>query len=94
MFVRWKRRKLAQKESACSQAYSLYAVLVRNQRVEGKTMQQVVKYLAYISESDIEDPAERLRFWERVDKGLIDLHLPPDQVEAIDQKLNRVVPRT
>jgi hypothetical protein len=93
MFVRWKRRRLAQRDAADLPHYSLYAVLVENNRVDGKTMQRVVRYLAYIAESDVRDPGERARFWDRVEETLDEMGVEGDSRAAIEDKLASVVER-
>ena len=93
MFVRWKRRRLAQRDAAGLPHYSLYAVLVENNRIEGKTMQRVVRYLAYIAEHDVHDPVERARFWEKVGETLDEMEIDGESRAAIEEKLAAVVER-
>jgi hypothetical protein len=93
MFVRWKRRRLAQRDAAGLPHYSLYAVLVENHRVDGKTMQHVVRYLAYIAESDVRDPVECGRFWSRVEETLNEMGIDGETRGAIEEKLAAMVGR-
>lgn len=93
MFVRWKRRRLVQRDAAGLPHYSLYAVLVENHRVDGKTMQRVVRYLAYIAESAVRDPEEGARFWDRVEETLDEMGVEGESRAQIEEKLASVVVR-
>jgi len=93
MFMRWKRRRLVQHDGNGLPQYSLYAVLVENQRVEGRTMQRVVKYLGYIAEIAIHHDEERERFWERIAEALNDMALEPERRRIIEEKIAVLVPR-
>lgn len=93
MFVRWKKRQLISDNTHVDESnLSLYAVLVENHRVEGKTRQKVVKYLGYINESHINDPSDQERFWQQVTSNLNGLHLEPEDHQKITTKLLEVVP--
>jgi hypothetical protein len=93
MFVRWKHRTLAARNGSGANVRSLYAVIVKNHRVEGRTRQKVVKYLAHITESDIDRPEHREYFWQRVDQGLAGLGLGREERAEIEAKLAGVVRR-
>jgi hypothetical protein len=93
MFVRWKNRTLATRTGSGLNDRSFYAVIVKNQRVEGRTRQKVVKYLAHINESEIDLPEHREYFWQRVDLGLRDLDLSREERAEIEMKLAGVVRR-
>ena len=93
MFVRWKNRTLARKDSSVPAERSLYAVIVKNQRVEGRTKQKVVKYLAHISEPHLAAPRHQSQFWERAELALAELELTPEQRKEIEEKLESVVAR-
>jgi hypothetical protein len=99
MFVRWKNRTLARKNGSGPAERSLYAVIVKNQRVEGRTKQKVVKYLAHISEGHLNDPIHQSHFWERVDQALAELvsvpelAMTPELRKEIESKLASVVAR-
>jgi hypothetical protein len=87
MFVRWKTRKLAGEDGISPEKISLYAVLVENHRIEGKTRQKVVRYLGYINESQIGDPAHQHRFWEQVDSNMRGLSLTSAEQIALEAKI-------
>jgi hypothetical protein len=93
MFVRWKNRTLAKKHSSVPAERSLYAVIVKNQRVEGRTKQKVVKYLAHISESQLGDAEHQANFWLRADQALAELELTAEQRTEVEEKLASVVAR-
>ncbi len=93
MFMRWKRRRLMQYDVDGRPQYSLYAVLVENQRVEGRSMQRVVKYLGYIAEIAIHHDEERERFWGRIAASLNDMALDPERRRMIEEKIAVMVPR-
>lgn len=93
MFVRWKNRTLTARNGAGPNSRSFYAVIVKNQRVEGRTRQKVIKYLAHINESEIDLPEHREYFWQRVDHGLTDLDLTHEERFEIEAKLAGVVRR-
>ncbi len=93
MFVRWKKRQLSTDAGTLeSTNVSLYAVLVQNNRVQGKTRQRVVKYLGYINEAALSDPNHQSRFWQQVRKNLETLKLEPEEHLKIITKLIAVVP--
>jgi len=93
MFVRWKKRQLSSDSSHIDESnLSLYAVLVENHRIEGKTRQKVVKYLGYINESHLNDPSNQERFWQQVTSNLNGLQLAPEEYGKIATKLSEVVP--
>ena len=73
MFLRFKSRIIGKVDSSNPPSRSLYAVVVHNQRIEGKTRQRVVKYLAQISETDIPDPLHQRRFWNRATLAMDDV---------------------
>ena len=93
MFVRWKNRTLAKKHGGVPAERSLYAVVVKNQRVDGRTKQKVVKYLAHIGERSLHDVEHQANFWLRADQALAELELTPEQRAEIEEKLLTVVPR-
>jgi hypothetical protein len=93
MFVRWKNRTLAKRHGAVPAERSLYAVVVKNQRVEGRTKQKVVKYLAHISERCLMDPQHQANFWQRADQALSEIEMTPEQRIEIEEKLLAVVAR-
>jgi hypothetical protein len=93
MFVRWKTRKLAGEEGVSPEKTSLYAVLVENHRIEGKTRQKVVRYLGYISESQIDDPVHQRRFWEQVENNMRGLSLTSAEQIALEAKITGRVAR-
>lgn len=93
MFVRWKKRQLiGDSEHLEESNLSLYAVLVQNHRVEGKTRQKVVKYLGYINEANLTDPSTQERFWQQVVNNLQALELGAEDYQKITTKLAEVVP--
>ena len=93
MFVRWKTRKLAGEDGVSPEKTSLYAVLVENNRIEGKTRQKVVRYLGYISESQIGTLSHQRRFWEQVENNLNGLEITSDERAALAAKIADRVPR-
>jgi hypothetical protein len=93
MFVRWKNRTLARKHGSDPAERSLYAVIVKNQRVEGRTKQKVVKYLAHISEQHLADQQHQANFWHRTDQALAELELTAELRAEIEEKIASVVPR-
>lgn len=93
MFVRWKNRTLAKRHGAVPAERSLYAVVVKNQRIEGRTKQKVVKYLAHISERCLMDPQHQANFWQRADQALSEIEMTPEQRTEIEEKLRVVVAR-
>lgn len=93
MFVRWKNRTLAKRHGAVPAERSLYAVVVKNQRIEGRTKQKVVKYLAHISERCLMDPQHQANFWQRADQALSEIEMAPEQRAEIEEKLRVVVAR-
>lgn len=93
MFVRWKKRTLAPKNGSTTPERSLYAVIVKNQRIEGQTRQKVVKYLAHINEALLADPLHQSHFWERAEQGLAELQLEPALKKEIEKKLAATVAR-
>lgn len=95
MFVRWKKRQLSSDiNNPETRNVSLYAVLVENHRVEGKTRQTVVKYLGYINEASLGDTFHQERFWQQVKGNLKALGMQEDQDDyrRIASKLLEVVP--
>jgi hypothetical protein len=93
MFVRWKTRKLAGEDGLSPEKTSLYAVLVENHRIEGKTRQKVVRYLGYINESQIGNPAHQRRFWEQVENNMSGLNLTSTEQLALAAKITERVAR-
>jgi len=95
MFVRWKKRQLSSDTAAFDTPnISLYAVLVKNHRIDGKTRQKVVKYLGYINEASLEDSAHQERFWQQVRGNLDEMGMETEQEEyqKIIAKLAETVP--
>ena len=96
MFVRWKRRNTNPKRTRGWPGlaeHSLYAVLVRSDRVDGKPRQRVVRYLAHIGEQYTGATAHQQYFWERVDAQLDDLGLDDAIRQSVTSSLIEVVPR-
>jgi signal recognition particle GTPase len=86
MFVRWKRKVLKnQKET------TLCAVLCQAYRENGKPKQKVIKYLASIRETSI-DEITRNQFWHEVNEKLKGMDIGPEEMEKIIAKLSTVVP--
>jgi hypothetical protein len=94
MFVRWKKRQLSNEIGDIdSSNMSLYAVLVENSRIDGKTRQRVVKYLGYINEVHLSDTQHQERFWQQVMSNLDGMELVQSQHVKITAKLAEVVPK-
>jgi hypothetical protein len=109
MFIRWKRRRLGPQRGARSAnrppRYSLDAVLVRAERVNGQPRQRVVRYLgsfpeSYLSAIGAEQSFEgigatalQLQFWRAVDWHLADLGLDEATCELLAAKIAERVPR-
>ncbi len=66
---------------------SLYAVLVRSARVNGKPRQKVIKHLARAAEKHLDQLWQRVVFWDEVRPKLVALRLPPDELAKIEQQL-------
>lgn len=93
MFVRWKKRQLSAESGKPDEINtSLYAVLVENNRIEGKTRQKVVKYLGYINESAVNEKIHQERFWQQVKSNLDPMGLDQSEYSKIISKLADVVP--
>lgn len=95
MFVRWKKRQLSSDiNTPEARNISLYAVLVENHRIEGKTRQTVVKYLGYINEAHLGDTLHQERFWQQVMGNLRTLGMEESKEDyrRIVSKLLEVVP--
>jgi hypothetical protein len=96
MYVRWKRRKLRKglgrkREEDAGHARS--AVLVESHRVNGQPRQKFVAHLGSIHERFIGTPLHHRLFWIDVHAKFKRLELDHDQRVAIEQAVERVVPR-
>jgi hypothetical protein len=98
MFVRWKRRRCADKRWYVRDAdgeycdvwearFLLSAVLVRSERRGGKPRQKVVAHLGGIRENDLDEVMPRSRFWSGAAAKLNGLGLDPDARDRIDSAL-------
>lgn len=95
MFVRWKKRQLSSDiNNPEARNISLYAVLVENHRIEGKTRQKVVKYLGYINEAHLGETLHQRRFWQQVTGNLrmLGMQEEQDDYRRIVSRLLAVVP--
>ena len=71
------------------------AILVENVRIDGNATQRHVAYLGGITESAIalDTPAQRIYFWNGVERKLAALKLPTKLRIAIMQTIAKRVPR-
>jgi len=96
MFVRWKRRRLKKKigrKGNEDAGYTRSAVLVKSHRVNGEPRQKFVAHLGYVKERLIDQPHIQSWFWRGITSKLDQLDLDLDQRVAIEQAIERVVPR-
>ncbi len=101
MFVRWKRRKKAQKRPGqygpprcrSENGDSLYCVIAESKRVKGSPRQKVICYLGSVDEGDTERLCVRVDFWDHVVANLDRLRLVPAERTKIEGSINRVVSR-
>lgn len=70
----------------------IYAILAENREVEGKIRPKTIKYLGGLRENH-PSPYRRIRFWEKVEKNLSELELPPETMEKIIISLEKRVPK-
>jgi hypothetical protein len=97
MFVRWKIRvpwRAWYKDFPWrNPGMSFSAVLVRSERVNGKPRQKIVAYLGHIKEKNLDSKAQRLYFWESVDRPLDALVLSPAERQQIEEEILQRVDR-
>ncbi|MFZ3055708.1 MAG: hypothetical protein WA098_03035, partial [Smithella sp.] len=58
------------------------AILAENREVEGKIRPKTIKYPGGLRENH-PSSYRRIRFWEKVEKNLSELELPPEMMEKI-----------
>ena len=100
MYVRWQSRKRRtvklwrQRDTRRKDDIYWSAILVENVRVKGKPAQRHVAYLGGITESAmaLDTPAQRIYFWNRVERQLAGLKLPAKTRAAIMQAITKRVP--
>ena len=94
MFVRWKHQPARRRrEPAPAGERMLCAVLVEHHRVDGRSRQRVVRYLAAIRGGKLVYPPSTDRFWQDVDRTLADLAIDEAERQAIEGKVAATVPR-
>ena len=97
MFVRWKTRvpwRAFYKDFPHrNPGKSFSAVLVRSERIDGEPRQRIVAYLGHIKEEYLDSKAQRLYFWEGVDRQLNALTFSPEERQRIEEQLRAVVTR-
>ena len=94
MYVRWKRRKLTRRLRDDSEpGHSLYAVLVKSERINGQPRQRVIKHLGSFRGKNIPEVIIRDYFWRRVQAKLSKLDLNPETQAKVEAQLSRRVPR-
>ena len=94
MYVRWKRRKLTRRlRDGSKPGYSLYAVLVKSERINGRPRQRVVKHLGSFREKEILSVIVRDYFWRRIEAKLSKLDLDPDTRSRVEARLSQTIPR-
>ena len=94
MDVRWKRKLLRRgRRRGEDPGHTLSAVLVENQRVDGRPCQRYVKHLGAIHERYAEAPGHAGGFWETADAALASIVLPEPERQAIEARLAERVPR-
>jgi hypothetical protein len=100
MYVRWqsrKRRTVKWWQNGTRRKDDMHwsAILVENVRIKGKPTQRHVAYLGGITESAIalDKPAQRIYFWNGVERKLAALKLSAKERAAIMQTIAKRVPR-
>ena len=91
MFIRLKRRLLAQRTPISPEKYALDAVCVKSLRKDGKPRQKVIKHLAQIREDHLDDPQHQMRFWEQVKQNLNTLKLEPEIMQSLEERLRKKI---
>jgi len=69
------------------------AILLRTKWVEGKAIQENIKYLSSIRLGRIQWPYPRKEFWLKVWRALDALALPLEERMRIEEKLQKLVPQ-
>lgn len=90
MYLRWKKRRLSHDEGS-DRTHSLSAVLVENQRVNGKPRQRYIRHLATIQCHQLADPRWRSVFWTSAERRLADVAIDPALREKVTARLAEVV---
>lgn len=67
------------------------AYLVESKRIDGKPRQRTI-YLASIRDTQIENPHQRLQFWQSVQKKIQALCLAQEQLHTIKAQLLQRIP--
>lgn len=93
MFIKWKRYTHRLKNWRHPDDYSLSAVLVECQRVDGKPRHKVIAHLATVSESGIHNPMKSVGFWNCLRFKMTELGFTDEQQAQIEQLAERRVPR-
>jgi hypothetical protein len=102
MFVRWKKHKRSERCyyrwcNYYASEHTLYAVLVKCERVNGKPRQKIVRTLGNIGDRCLDDVLPQARFWRDVREKLRDVcdkssDIPWQSFESIMDKIRAVVP--
>ena len=92
MYVRWKKKNRKRRYNESIPKVTLCAVIVRSQRINGKSKQKVVKYLGSIREEQVKYSYSRDIFWRNVRQKLYELDINTKDREVIIRKLREVVP--
>ena len=71
---------------------TLYAVLVRSDREDGRIKQTVIKYLGSIRQEEIEFANCRRSFWHKARQNLLTLDIQEQTMKTILSRLQKVVP--